>query len=174
MSELIENYFHNDTSVNIIKEEAPLGTGGSIKNAINFLKLNIDDSILVLNGDTYIKPNLTDFTKDNYDDITIMSTFQNNCDRSSTLKIRNNKVIDFYNQEIGKRNSYINVGCYFFQNLTFFKTMTVDKFAIEDKFRQYSMTKSLSTFIYDGVFIDIGIPEDYIKMKKYMSKNENG
>ncbi len=34
LSEIIEDYFKDDKSIIILKEEKPLGTGGSIKNAI--------------------------------------------------------------------------------------------------------------------------------------------
>jgi len=170
LSEVIENYFKNDELVFIIKEEKPLGTGGSIKNAINFLKLSNDDPILILNGDTYIKPDLNNLINNINNDILIIGSFQNNCDRYGTLKIEKNKIIDFSEKEVGIRDAYINAGCYYFKNLDFFTLIKESQFAIEDKFKEYLLTNKIDIFRYNDIFIDIGIPDDYIKMVNYIKK----
>jgi D-glycero-alpha-D-manno-heptose 1-phosphate guanylyltransferase len=170
LSEIIEEYFKEDKSITIIKENEPLGTGGSIKHAINFLQLKSNASLLVFNGDTYIKPNLHAMLEKKSEDITILGSFQNICDRYGVLKISNEHVVDFLEKEKGICNSYINAGCYFFKNLSFFDSIKEDKFAIEDKFKEYLSSKPIGIFCYDGVFIDIGIPEDYMKMINMVPK----
>ena len=93
LSDIIEKYFINDKSIVIIKEDNPLGTGGSIKNAINFLNLERDSTLLIFNGDTYIKPNLSQVVNKN--NIVIVGSFQKTCNRYGTLKINEDKIIDF-------------------------------------------------------------------------------
>ena len=171
-SSVIESYFKNEPLINVIKEDKPLGTGGSIKNAINYLELNNNDSLLIINGDTFIEPNFADFINRKYSDITLMTKLENNCDRVNTLKINNSKIEEFFDLKAGEKNAYISVGCYFFKNLSFFKNIEEDVFSIEMKFKEYVKNQSLDAFIYNGVFIDIGIPTDYIKMNSYVIKNE--
>lgn len=171
LSEVIEDYFKNDSSIVIIKEKKPLGTGGSIKNAIDYLKLRFTDSVMVLNGDTFIKPNFIDMINELNNDVTIIGSLQSNCDRYGVLKLRNNMVTDFLEKEVGIKNAYINAGCYFFKQLHFFDKIKESKFNVEDKFKNYLLTSKIGIFKYHSIFIDIGIPEDYEKMKKYMSKN---
>lgn len=170
LSEIIEEYFQEDTSITIIKENELLGTGGSIKHAINFLGLKNDASILVFNGDTYIKPDLHAMLEKNSEEIIILGSFQNICDRYGVLKIANEQVVGFVEKEKGICNSYINAGCYFFRNLSFFDSIKEKKFAIEDKFKEYLSSQPIGIFSYDGVFIDIGIPEDYNKMINMVPK----
>lgn len=171
-SNIIENYYSNDPYISIIKEHMPLGTGGSIKNAIKVLDLKEDSSLMVLNGDTYIKPNLKEMIKNKKYDITILSSLQKECSRYGTLDIQNNTIIGFNEKVDNCKNSYINAGCYFFNNLNFFKHIKENLFAIEDEFKKYlSKNNKISTYTYDDVFIDIGIPSDYKKMIDYVSKN---
>ncbi|MEA1955418.1 MAG: sugar phosphate nucleotidyltransferase [Campylobacterota bacterium] len=170
-SEIIENYYKNDKSIKIIKENQPLGTGGSIKNGIKTLELQEDSSLLVLNGDTYIKPNLTNMIKTKKYDITILSSFQKECDRYGTLKLQDGIIIGFNEKVDNCKNSYINAGCYFFNSLKFFIDIVDDSFAIEYEFKNYLENKKISAYKYDDIFIDIGIPSDYKKMINYVSKN---
>ena len=173
LSDIIESYFIDDKSIAILKEESPLGTGGSIKNAIDKLELGINESLLILNGDTYIKPNLHNMLSDSKSKVSIVGSLQENCDRYGTLTIRNDQIIDFNEKEVGIENSYINAGCYYFDNLEFFNKIEEQEFAIEDKFKEYLLKNTIEIFKYSDIFIDIGIPEDYIKMINYIKDSKN-
>ena len=175
LSQTIEEYFKNDENIIIIKEKEPLGTGGSVKNAIRQLELSKNESIYVLNGDTYIKPNLNKMVENIKSKVSILGSFQEKCDRYGTLTIDNDKILDFNEKNTGVKNAYINAGCYYFTDLFFFDSIEEEKFAIEDKFKEYLLSHSVDIFRYDDVFIDIGIPQDYKKMINYIKelKNEN-
>ena len=101
LSEIIEDYFKDDQSIVILKEEKPLGTGGSIKNAIHWLQLDINEAILVFNGDTYLKADLKVMMKNMKNQISMIASFQENCDRYGTLVIKNNQIVDFNEKNIG-------------------------------------------------------------------------
>ena len=45
MSDIIEKFFENDKTVKIIKEDMPMGTGGSFKNAVKLLNLKDNERI---------------------------------------------------------------------------------------------------------------------------------
>lgn len=172
LSEVVEKYYSEDKLITVIKENIPLGTGGSIKNAIKELNLKIEESILVFNGDTYIKPDLNNMLKNTKNDLLILAAYQETCDRYGTLTIRDDKIIDFNEKRIGVRDSYINAGCYFFKNLTFFEAISEREFSLEKKFEKYVLKNNIDVFRYNEIFIDIGIPEDYKKMINYVRQNE--
>ena len=132
--------------------------------------MNNNESLLVFNGDTYIKPNLKDMINSKYD-ITLLASFQNNCDRYGIIKTEQDFILDFMEKEKGICDSHINAGCYFFQNLNFFNDIKEKKFSIEDKFKAYLTNNKMGFYNYNEIFIDIGIPEDYNKMKNYVSEN---
>ena len=171
MSDYIKDYYSNDRSIHIIKESEPLGTGGSIKHAISILGLNPKDKLLITNGDTYTKPNYKAFVELDRNDILMLAAYQKICDRYETLEIVNDEVISFSGRKEGVQDSYINGGCYFFNDLSFFNKINDKVFSIEDKFRKYK-NKKIRAFMYNDIFIDIGIPEDYKLMQTHMSKNE--
>ena len=172
LSDVIENYYKDNELIVILKEDEPLGTGGSITNAIKHLKLDIKDSLLILNGDTYIKPKLNEMISSS-EEVVIVASFQKDCERYGTLKIEGDKLVDFLEKKVGQTNSYINAGCYYFKNISFFKNIRENKFAVEDKFKQYLFNDRIGIFKYNDVFIDIGIPDDYIKMINYIKEVDN-
>lgn len=171
MSEIIEEYYKNDSSISIIKEPIPLGTGGSINYAIKFLSLETNESILVFNGDTFLQPNLLNLITTSFADITLLVAFQKNCERYGSLNIKNDIIVEFKEKSKNCRNSYINAGCYFFKSLTFFKNKE-GLFSLESELINYIKTNSLGVHYYKEIFIDIGIPKDYYKMIKYINDNK--
>lgn len=170
MSGIIEEYYKNYSSIKIIKELQALGTGGSIKHAIQTLSLDATQPLLVFNGDTFLKPNLLEMINSSSREITLLAAFQENCARYGSLNIKNDIIIDFKEKSKNCRNSYINAGCYFFKSLTFFNNKE-SLFSLEYELESYAKIKPLGMHYYKEIFIDIGIPEDYNKMIEYINDN---
>jgi NDP-sugar pyrophosphorylase family protein len=62
--ELIRSHFDNrahDISLEYSIESTPLGTGGALRNAVDFVK---SDSVLIMNGDSYTDADLSGFVAD--------------------------------------------------------------------------------------------------------------
>jgi|TARA_B100001094_G_scaffold36963_1_gene31118 D-glycero-alpha-D-manno-heptose 1-phosphate guanylyltransferase len=173
LSDKIESYYSNTSNVEIIKEDIPLGTGGAIKNAIKAIGLTNNDSLLVLNGDTYMKPDLYEFINQSSYDVNILSMHQKDCERSSTLIVEGKTIKEFSEQGKRKRDSYISMGCYYIKDSSFIINNHKKCFMIENEFIEYIKKDKIGTYLYEGVFIDIGIPKDYEKMREYIKKNEN-
>lgn len=164
MSDIIKEFFVRQANINIIKEKEALGTGGSLKNAIMHLDLCDDESIMVLNGDTYIEANYIDFMNKSTSDINIMVKKIKDCGRFNTLEIKEQEVIEFKDKNIHSNNEYINIGCYIFNDLTFIKRTSEKVFSIENKFKEIAGSINIKPYEYHGEFIDIGIPSDYKKL----------
>jgi D-glycero-alpha-D-manno-heptose 1-phosphate guanylyltransferase len=172
-TEIIESYYQDDNSINIIKENELLGTGGSVNNAICKLNLNAKDKLLLFNGDTFLDFNIIDFIQKSNLFHSILSVFQNNCDRFGTLEIVDNYIINFKEKKIGSKNQYINGGCYFFHNLELFFNIKEEKFSLEEKIMDYIRTDKVKSYKYNGIFIDIGIPVDYERMQHYIAMKQD-
>jgi NDP-sugar pyrophosphorylase family protein len=59
LSDHFENLFSTSQTINISKEKKPLGTGGAILNALNYI--DNCDSFLVINGDSYCNFDINNF-----------------------------------------------------------------------------------------------------------------
>ena len=168
LSCVIENYFQDWSNVFVIKEQKPLGTGGSIKNALKLLKFNHQSNTLILNGDTYVDFDFNSIHKVNHK-LTLVASYQQDCSRYGSLKITNNRVTKFIEKQADIKNAYINAGIYYFKDLSFFSKIQDDVFALEQQFKIYLKNNMITALIHRGVFIDIGIPEDYERMIQYIS-----
>ena len=65
------------------------------------------------------------------------------------------------------------MGCYYIKDSNFIIHNKNKSFMIEEEFIKYSKTGEIGTYLYNDIFIDIGIPKDYEKMREYIKKNEN-
>ena len=164
MSDIIEEFFKGKEYIHIIKEDSPLGTGGSIKNAIKVLGIKDEEKIMLMNGDTYIEPNYIDFIEKSTEDINMMTSSLNDCGRFNTLKIIDNRVIEFKNKDVNACHQIINIGCYIFNNVSFIKNIPEKSFSLEDKFNEHISLINIKSYIYKGRFIDIGTPNDYERL----------
>ena len=170
-SEIIENYYSNNPTIDIIRETNPLGTGGAIKNAMKIVNHQIKEPALIMNGDSYIDVDYNDFIKKSKNNINILCKFQKDCERSSTLEIENSIIKKFNKQGCNKESSYISTGCYYFNNTSIIQNNSETIFMIEELFENICKEVSLAAHIYDGEFIDIGVPKDYFKFCENI-KNE--
>ena len=80
--------------------------------------------------------------------------------RSSTLEIENNIINKFNRQGLKEKNACISTGCYYFKNTSLIQNYPEDQFMIENVFEDICKSNKLYAYMYDGMFIDIGI-EDY-------------
>jgi len=164
LSEKISGYFKDFKNIRIIKEETPLGTGGSIKHALKKLAGGYD-GYLILNGDTYFEADLAEFIKTAHCDINMLTCFQEKCERFGQVLIENGYITSFA-EKGSSDSSFINAGCYFFKNGDFLLGVEDERFSLEKKLEDHIIDHKIGAYKYRGIFIDIGIPEDYDKIKE--------
>tara|TARA_B100001250_G_C19810000_1_gene795298 strand:- start:2284 stop:2967 length:684 start_codon:yes stop_codon:yes gene_type:complete len=147
-------------------EESPLGTGGAVKRAS---KLIDKDKILVLNGDTYISPNinkLIDKIDQNTEAVVTTRVKQNT--RYNSISIDHNNHIISFNKETSKKSCIINSGLYLLCRKSILE-YSFDKFSLEDDYIPYRLIKNkILSISFTGTFIDIGIPSDYFKAQNLL------
>jgi len=146
-------------------ENSPLGTGGAILKSLQFSDTK---NTFILNGDTFFELDFNKMERQHQESkhaITISVKEMHHFDRYGSLKIANSRIIKF----IEKKNiekGYINAGTYLLNREKFQEIQWPEKFSFETGFLEKFTSKYFfSPFYSEGYFIDIGIPEDYIKVK---------
>ncbi len=178
MHEFIENHFKNrykNLDVIYSIEDEPLGTGGCIKKAFDYID---EEYAYVLNGDTYFDIDLVNMkTKSS---IMIACKYFENFSRYGKVIIENNKIISFKEKE-ENQTGYINAGIYLMKKDIFEGYNLSTKFSLEnDFFNKYMDKLSIDAYQSDNYFMDIGIPEDYkafeedMKMDKALFLDRDG
>jgi len=170
--ELIINYFKKNNfsfDIKLIEENSPLGTGGAIKHFLITHDSDINDNFFVLNGDTYFPIDLSEFYKfylNLNSDLSIASRNMDKNDRYSSIDVdENNRIIKFVKPN--GHSSLINGGIYIFKknkiNSIFFANMN-ENFSVEEDIFPIAIHKiKCHTKKFDTDFIDIGIPDDYVR-----------
>ena len=142
-------------------EETPLGTGGGIRLALS--KCTSDD-VLVLNGDTMFDVPLDLFIERHKNNqsaaVSLALKPMTNFDRYGTVSTDTNGVIISFNEKQSCSEGNINGGVYIIRRSNLDLSMLPKKFSFEkDVFEPHVSMCDL----YGYAFIDIGIPEDYLR-----------
>lgn len=167
-AEVIQQYFgkkYQSIELEYITEKEPLGTGGALKLALQHCYYN---EILVLNGDTFFNIDLDDFWifhQLHGAEITLALREIENAARYGTVKINENGKIAAFIEKSGiEASGIINAGMYIVCQSVFSKFTLPEQFSLEkDFFEKYLTQLSIYGCLFDAYFIDIGIPDDYLK-----------
>ncbi len=164
--EVIESYFgnrHNEIDIIYSVEEEPLGTGGAVKKAMEYVN---GYSAYVINGDTYFDVNLwklANFHRAKEADICITLRKVGDVSRYGKVEINVQNRIEAFTEK-GKESGmgFINGGTYLITRKTFLELDLPDKFSLEkDYFEKYYTKQEMYGVRCFSYFLDIGIPEDY-------------
>lgn len=169
LSEKIKDYYgfsFNGLEIDYVVEENPLGTGGGIRLAMQ----KCDETFAyVLNGDSFFEVDLTEFYNLHIEkkaQISLALRKVGDAVRYGTIeKNAEHNIISFKEKSGISKEGIINGGVYILdKNLYLQATLPNSNFSIEkDFFEKQLTTFTIKGFEFEGYFIDIGIPEDYIK-----------
>lgn len=167
----IRDYFFSypaHLSINYAIEEKPLGTGGAISYALSEYKS--EQPVFVLNGDSFVK---VDYKK-LYDQhigtkakLTMVIREVSDVGRYGQV-VEKNGIITSFSQGVAGKPGVINAGVYVMQPDLFSSQEASEAFSEAFSFEQDFLPQKTSTikprsFKADDYFIDIGIPEDYVR-----------
>lgn len=148
-------------------EESPLGTGGAIRKALACVA---GEEALVLNGDTFFKVELDEFSafhRQSHLPITLALKPMEDFDRYGNVEVTPGGVISAFHEKRHCKKGYINGGIYGVNKDEGLFQGYPEKFSFEtDMLQQKVGLELLNGFISEGYFIDIGIPEDYEKANR--------
>ena len=151
-----KNFDNKKCKIKIIIEEVPLGTGGAIVNAFEYL----DDTFYCINGDSIVEGNwisLNPLLKNKYKAI-IGLTEVNNPLRYGSIEIDNDKITDFNEKNVTSNSKLINAGIYLLKK-EIFKNYKKNFISLEkDIFPKLLELGELGGKKIEGYFVDIGTP----------------
>lgn len=169
LADKIQNhYFHkfNGLEIDYVLEKNPMGTGGGIRLAIEHCN---EKEVLVLNGDSFFNIDLNDFyakhQSSNSDFSLALRTVENASRYGNIETDAEQRIVSFKEKSSVPKAGKINAGIYIL-NTALYLQNTEDElnFSIEKDFFEKNLhTLHIKGFEYEGYFIDIGIPEDYLK-----------
>ena len=163
----IISYFGNiykSINIDYAIEEEPLGTGGALKLAFGYCT---QDQSFVINGDTYFRPDLKSMAKMHIQskaDITIAAKYLRETGRYGLVQFdKDGRITDFREKEPSSGNGWINGGIYLIKK-EIFDHFPKQIFSLEnDVFKVSCSSLKMQAFKTDFDFLDMGIPEDYVK-----------
>lgn len=169
IAEMFDNNDAFGVKVACIVEDKPLGTGGSIMNAINIL--NINESFLVVNADTWLGGGLREISLSPPN--SIASVTVKDCSRYGALVVEDNKVTKFLEKDSLCRHGPINAGLYHLNPDIFAGWTGNINFSLEgDIFPVIVEQIGLNMVHVEADFIDIGIPDDYFRFCKWVKSGK--
>jgi D-glycero-alpha-D-manno-heptose 1-phosphate guanylyltransferase len=150
-------------------ESRPLGTGGALKQALQ--RCN-NDHVFVFNGDTFLDVDVAQIERlwGEYRDPIIVAVAVPDASRYGRLLIEEGFVAGF--EEKGRSGSgLINAGCYVLPAEILAATQIGQHFSFESEFLQDAVRRqAFRAFVSSGDFIDIGVPEDYLRAQSQLAK----
>ena len=175
LSETVESYFRdkNDIGLEIkfSRENVPLGTAGALRKALD--KTN-SKQILVLNGDSYFKLDLSGFLKTHIEcnaKASIILMPIKDASRYGSVKIgEGGEVLAFMEKTTEEQTGLVNAGAYIFEREIIEKIPEEKKVSLETEIFPDLIGKSLYSRLYEGLFIDIGTPESFDKAEEILSE----
>ena len=160
-SEVIQSFFgrsYRGMELVYSQENAPLGTGGALKRA---LQLCHGERIAAVNGDTYFDVDLGAMERAAQPGCFVLAAKRmRNFDRYGTLELNGTQVTAF-REKMPCKEGMINGGIYLLER-TALEHIPQDCFSFETEVLEPMAAKGrVYAFESEGLFIDIGIPEDY-------------
>ena len=138
-------------------EDEPLGTGGGIKLAAGEIT---SDYFIAINGDTFSEIDYAAFYTQNYGfELVIAGVNVKDVSRYGSLELDSDMNINRMHEKGLAGEGFINSGSYLIG-----RQSIVDFGAVEFSFEKDFIAEScfpIKCHLVSGIFIDIGIPEDY-------------
>ncbi len=150
--------------ISCVVENEPLGTGGGVRYA---LSKATEENVFVLNGDTYLDVNfrrMLALHEASEAIATLALKPMRDFDRYGEVAIEGERITAF-REKRHCDEGLINGGVYIIRRNAL--DALPEKFSIEKEFFEKEVSRgTLSGFVTDGYFIDIGIPEDYARAQE--------
>jgi NDP-sugar pyrophosphorylase family protein len=168
LAEEIESAFGNgsawDVAIEYSKELRPLGTAGAVKFAEHHL-FGVSD-FLVMNGDSFMEIDfhqLIRFHRDSGGLATIAVLRMKNEMRYGTVRVDSDGRVSGFSEKIGgDPTGFVNAGVYVF-NRRIFDHIPEGPASLEKDIFPELLRHGIYALEQQGVFIDIGTPEDYAR-----------
>jgi D-glycero-alpha-D-manno-heptose 1-phosphate guanylyltransferase len=177
--EIIEAYLHEQFATlnyQCSVEDEPLGTGGAIHLACTKAS---EENVVVTNGDTLFKVNLHEaffFHNHSTSECTLLLKPLTNFERYGVVQINADNLVEDFKEKQFYQTGNINGGIYVLNKNKFLAKEFPAKFSFEHDYLEKTLGLSkgkmhgIYGLVQDEYFIDIGLPEDYNRAQKELSR----
>lgn len=168
--EMIRDYFgdnYHGISLQYSVETEPLGTGGAIRQALEFSGM---DEAVVLNGDTLFRVELKNFIAAHQERGVMLSVALKHVadtDRFGRVEVSEDFIITDFLEKAAGGPGWINGGVYIVSKDLFDCYPMPERFSFEQDLVEPNIGSIRPlAFCSDAYFIDMGIPEDYARAQR--------
>lgn len=168
--EVIRKHFgdtYRGLLLNYSVEEQPLGTGGAILQALEFLT---DDEVVVLNGDTLFHVDLkglADIHRSGGARLSIALKQVTDSGRFGRVEVSADGVITSFLEKSTGGPGWINGGVYMLHRELFADCSVPVRFSFEQDLVEPNIDRiQPRAFQSEAYFIDMGVPEDYARAQR--------
>lgn len=171
--EIIDTLNSYNFSVNISiswsVESKPLGTGGAVSLAVKNMKL--ENSFCLANSDTWLDGDLRSIRFLPGNNVAVIKCAKN--DRYGEVVFDEKQAVTEFIKNSVTRQAYVNVGFYKF-NKSIFLNWDGENHSLEETVLPSLVNRrNLNCYVYNGNFIDIGVPDDYKKFVGIHNEEKN-
>jgi D-glycero-alpha-D-manno-heptose 1-phosphate guanylyltransferase len=164
-----------DGGYEVSLEDAPLGTGGAIRQACG---LAMEKTVLILNGDTFFRIGLealTAFHEQRQSDCSLCLKPMRDFDRFGVVELNGEGRVNRFREKQYYPEGLINGGVYALDRAAFMREAWPTVFSFEKDYLEKSTgtekdrpgpNRRLFGLVQDSYFIDIGIPDDYRRVQE--------
>lgn len=163
MADTIRNHFGRSfQGIELLYEieSTPLGTGGAVRQSLPHCR---SDHVFIFNGDTYLDVELAEIEAlwTSRRTPIIVAREVDDTSRFGRLVVDDGQVMNF--AEKGQSGpGLINAGCYLLPTDALSAYPAGQPFSLETDYLSQAVTRHLfHVFASKGLFIDIGVPDDY-------------
>ena len=177
MAEKIESYFGSGNGfamrIRYSRENEPLGTGGALKLAEPL----ISDPVLVLNGDSYVEwtlvPLLELFTAKDADIVIVLQAVADVARYGGVVLDQDGRITEFIEKGIRAGPGLINAGVYLLGKQIVRNLPARTAISLETEVFPRLLDRRVYGFVCTGLFIDIGIPDDFNRAQMVLASRVN-
>lgn len=177
-SDAVVSYLQDNlapSSYALCTEDEPLGTGGAARNASGLVT---GDNFLLVNGDTLFEIHLESMNRQHAETNAVLTMGLKNmdqADRYGTVSIEeeSHKILKFI-EKTPHSSGLINGGVYLIQKNWLSSLDLPQKCSFEkDVLEKEVKNGMIFGYVSDQYFIDIGIPEDFLKAQEDFSNKQS-
>jgi NDP-sugar pyrophosphorylase family protein len=159
-----------DCRVSVVTEPLPLGTGGAVAYAVR--ELEMIGPFLVANADTWLGHGIGQIAAERVPAMAIVQVA--NSERYGRIRTKSGKVVSFEEKQANIGPGWINAGLYHL-HASFFAEWNGKPFSLErELFPKLVQRGDLCAVSLQTEFIDIGIPEDYLRFCRWIESGKIG
>ena len=165
MADKISVHFGNSfegIEISYSVEEEPLGTGGAVLQAMGMVR---GDHAFIFNGDTYLdcEVGALEALWQRVRTPIVVARHVDDTSRYGRLETRDGLVVRFAEKDL-PGPGLINAGCYVFPAGLLNGLPAATRFSLEADYLAKAVEREpVALHVVDGMFIDIGVPEDYAR-----------